>query len=326
MKQLANGNLFFGTGNDFGATGGNGIYEISMYGEILHSWPLGNYLMHHDVIELPNGNFLADVHDINAATVEDIIVEVDRNSGAIINTLDLKESLNYFRQTHTVDEVDWIHVNSLSWDNFDNTILVSGRTQGVIKLTESNEVKWILGTHQDWGFSGDGVDLSALLLTPLDANDQPITDTIYTYGYETHPDFEFPWFQHAVKRMPNGHYSMFDNGTSRNFTVAGPDNYSRAVEYEIDEENMTVKQIWDYGKERRIELFSRFVSDVDYRENENSFIMSVGGAQNGGSYGKVVEIDYDTKNVIYEATVLAPNCFFGLVCLHRTERMPLYPN
>ena len=327
MSRLKNGNFMFATGNVFGALGGNAVYEVDMLGNLVNSWQMGDLANHHQALELENGNFLVDVHDLNAETVEDLIIEIDRTSGAIVNMMDLKESLNQFRQVlNQADESDWIHVNSLSIDESDGNILVSGRTQGVIKLTHNNEVVWILGLHNEWGMSGNGTELDQYLLTPLDANDQPITDTIFTYGDSTHADFEFPWFQHAVKNTPSGNYSMFDNGTSRNFEVDAEGNYSRAVEYEIDEVNMTVKQVWEYGRERETETFSRFVSDVDYRDDEGSVIFSPGGVQHGGAtYGKVVEVDYPSGNVIFEATINAPNCFFGVVCLHRSERLSLYP-
>ena len=44
----------------------------------------------------------------------------------------------------------------------------------------------------------------------------------------------------------------FDNGTyrARPFAEKQPsaESYSRAVEYEVDEAAMTVKQVWDYGR------------------------------------------------------------------------------
>jgi arylsulfate sulfotransferase len=327
LKRGENGNLFFATGNVFNANGGNNIYEVDMTGDILNTWPLGDdYPAHHDILEKPNGNFLVHVYDKNSATVEDLTFEVDRTSGAIVNVMDMKIALDQYRRAWWPDEVDWVHANGMWWDERDNTIIHSGRTQGVWKQDEDDNVKWIISTHNGWGMSGNGVDLNTKLLTPLDANGDPITDTVYTYGYQIHPDFDWPWYQHAPKVLPNGNLILFDNGTTRNYIIAGPQSYSRAVEYEIDEVNMTVKQVWEYGKERGTETFSRFVSDVDYLEGSNSIVFTPGGVQTSTSYGKVVEIDRSTGNVIYEATVTPPNAFFGLVTMHRSERLSLYPD
>ena len=50
------------------------------------------------------------------------------------------------------------------------------------------------------------------------------------------------------------------------------DSYSRAVEYEIDEVNNSIKQIWQYGKERGSELFSPFIGTAEYLSNRNKLI------------------------------------------------------
>jgi len=52
-------------------------------------------------------------------------------------------------------------------------------------------------------------------------------------------------------------------------------NYSRAVEYKIDEAKGTVEQVWEYGKERGDEWYSPVTSVVRYRpETDTQFIYS----------------------------------------------------
>ena len=323
MERLQNGNLFFGNGN----TGT--IYEINMLGEILNTWPMPGYGFHHEVTEKPNGNFLVTVNKNGINTVEDHIIEIDRDSKQIINVWDLRESLDQERtawDTNLADiSEDWFHANALYYDETDNTIVVSGRTQGTVKLTGNNEVVWILAPHKEWATSGNGTELSQFLLQPLDANDQPITDQAVLTGDQNHPDFEWSWYQHAPLRMPNGNVMLFDNGDNRNYGSGSL--YSRAVEYEIDEDNMTIKQAWAYGKNRGEETYSRIVSDVDYHPDENHVFFIPGASNFGGSrYGKSIELDYSTGEVIFEATINPPEAAFGLITLHRTERMTMYPN
>ena len=317
MERLQNGNLYFGD------ISSNAIYEMDLQGNIIDTWTLPGYQFHHNVQEKPNGNFLVTVNKQGSSTIEDHIIEIDRNTKEIIRTWDLNQSLQYSRQTLATDPVDWIHVNAVIYDASDNTIIISGRTQALVKLDENNNVVWIMGCHKGWGTAGNGADLNNFLLQPLDKNDQPILDNNVLKGNTNHPDFEWNWYQHAPLLMPNGNVMLFDNGgDDRNFSGSGE--YSRAVEYEINAANKTVKQIWEYGKSRGAATFSHIVSDVDFLTGDNHVIFSPGAVNNTTNYGKVVEVDYATQNILFEATLTPPQSFYGIT-FHRTERLNLYP-
>ncbi|MDX1640567.1 MAG: aryl-sulfate sulfotransferase, partial [Balneolaceae bacterium] len=323
MERLQNGNFYFGFAEprEVEAEHADKIYEMNMLGEIINIWEMPGYTFHHEVHEKPNGNFVVTVDKIGEPTVEDYIIEIDRNSGEIINEWNLNESLDNTRRVLTDDEEDWFHANAVLYDDRDNTIIVSGRTQGVVKLTEQNEVVWIMGPGKSWGENEAGVDLGSLVLNPLDAEGDLIADQDVWGGSDNHEDFEWNWYQHAPMIMPNGNILLFDNGDNRNFKGTGP--YSRAVEFKVDEEALTIQQVWEYGKERGEETYSRIVSDVDYLEEDKSVIFSPGAIDFGKRYGKIVEIDYNSGNVVFEATITPPN---GFVTFHRTERLSLYPD
>lgn len=324
MERLQNGNLYFGYNDTDGVETEHSdkIYEINMLGEIINTWEMPGYKFHHEVHEKPNGNFVVTVDKIGEPTIEDYLIEIERNSGEIINEWNLNESLDNTRKAMTDDEEDWFHANAVYYDESDNSIVVSGRTQGVVKLSEQNDVIWIMGPHRGWDEAPDGTDLTQFLLQPLDAEGQPIEDDDVLDGSENHEDFEWNWYQHAPVKMSNGNILLFDNGDNRNFADAGP--YSRAVEYRVDEQEMTIQQVWEYGKERGADTYSRIVSDVDYLEDENTVVFSPGAIASNGRYGKAVEIDYETRNVVFEATITPPSGS-GYVTFHRTERLPLYP-
>ncbi|QEC66562.1 hypothetical protein FRZ67_04340 [Panacibacter ginsenosidivorans] len=316
MERLQNGDLYFGDIHS------NAIYEIDFLGNIIDTWTFPGYQFHHNVQEKPNGNFLVTVSKQGNSTTEDYIIEIDRSTKQIIRTWDLHASLRYSRQTLTTNPDDWIHVNAVIYDASDNTIIISGRTQALVKLDENNNVVWIMGCHKGWGNSGNGIDLNNFLLQPLNKNDQPITDQDVLDGYTNDPDFEWNWFQHAPLLMPNGNVMVFDNGgDNRNFSGAGQ--YSRAVEFEINTAHKTVKQIWAYGKERGAATFSGIVSDVDFLSNDNHVIFSPGAVNNITIYGKVIELDYATQNILFEATLTPPQSLYGIT-FHRTERLTLY--
>jgi arylsulfate sulfotransferase len=184
-------------------------------------------------------------------------------------------------------------------------------------------VVWILGSHRGWGAAGNGVALAPLLLNPLDRAGQPISDPAVRDGTATHPDFEWNWYQHAPLVMPNGHVMLFDNGgNNRNYSGSGQ--YSRAVEYEINTTAKTVRQVWSYGKARGVTTFSNIVSDVDFLAASNHVLWVPGAVNSGSRYGKIVELDYATQSVVFEATLTPPQTFFGIT-MHRAERLSLYP-
>lgn len=318
MERLENGNLFFGEART------DRIYEIDMLGNVINSWSMPGFSYHHHTIELPNGNFVLSVTKKDIETVEDFLIEIDRSSGAILTTWDLRESLDQTRTTLTEDSVDWIHVNGLAYDPSDQTVILSGRTQGVIKLNWDNEVQWIISPHRGWSPAGNGEDLKAFLLQPLDAGSNPISDQAVLNGTAVHPDFDWVWYQHAPKVLPDGRLLLFDNGFNR--ALGNAPLYSRAVIYEIDRTAMTIRQDWSYGESRGEETYSFVVSDADYHAESGTVIMSPGAVSaQPKPYGKVIEIDEQTRQVLNEETIIPPIAALQLVTFHRTERMSLYP-
>ncbi len=319
VERLANGNLYFGDGS----TGQ--IVEVDMLGHVIRTWPLPGHGFHHNVIEKPNGNFLVTTNKHGLPTIEDHILEIDRESGAIVQVWDLNESLDNRRRSWSTNRRDWFHANGLVYDPADDTIIVSGRVQGTVKLNRNNEVIWILAPHRGWNTSGSGADLSTRLLQPLDSSGIPITDPGVLDGTSNHEEFEWAWYQHAPEMTPRGTLLLFDNGDNRNYGLASGGPYSRAVEYRIDEEAMTVQQVWQYGKERRGSTFAGIVSDVDYHLREDNVVFMPGANHDAdGPNGKTIEVDYTTKRVVFEAVIRPSEAMYGIT-FHRVERLPLYP-
>jgi len=327
IERLQNGNFYLGESRT------DAIYEIDVYGEIINSWNLAPYEFHHNVQEKSDGNFLLtanvgnSIHLNGGLTEKDQIIEIDREGSGIVNIWDLKESLNEYRTVWGAsigaNPIDWAHGNAVIFDESDNTIIVSCQRQGLIKLDNENNVVWILAPHREWNMNRRGENLNDYLLTPLDVASNPITDENILNGYENHPDFEWNWYQHSPKLMTNGNIMLFDNGNIRNYTDA--EKYSRAVEYEINTNEKTVRQVWQYGKERGLETFASLVSDVDYLPHTNNVLFSPGYKTengNGAKGGKIVELDYLTKEVVFEARLSG----FSSFQFHRTERLSLYPD
>ncbi|MEM9917481.1 MAG: aryl-sulfate sulfotransferase [Bacteroidota bacterium] len=322
MTRMPNGHFIFGNRND------GAIYEINMLGEIVRRYSLHDYGFHHTVIAKPNGNLLVTVTDKGRSTEEDIIMELDGETGAIDNLWDLTLSLDPQRrawETNLADlDSDWFHANGLAFSPDDQSIIVSGRTQGTVKLDDNNRVVWIVAPHRGWESPRNSEDLQQYLLQPLDANGDPILDPQVLEGVSNHPDFEWPWYQHSPALTANGNLLLFDNGDNRNYGNAGK--YSRAVEYEINEIDKTIRQVWAYGKERGEETYSRVVSGIGSLDEKDNILFAPGAIDyNGETYGKVIEIDRQSGQRLFEATIRAPQTLW-IISFHNVHRLPIYPD
>ncbi|MGN8225474.1 aryl-sulfate sulfotransferase [Gracilimonas sp. BCB1] len=332
---------FNGDGTFF-AVFGVTIIEFDMLGNEQNRLVLEGNNMHHEIIKLPNDNYVIAVSRVGTTmikneeeitSVEDYIIEVDE-SGQIVNEWDMAEILDVNRTTLTDGGEDWFHMNSIWYSEDDNTLIISGRNQGVVKVDWDNNLKWILAPHKGWGKAGryeKTTETTPFLLTAVDDTGTPYSDAIQQ-GTEESVAFSWAWGQHAPLVLPNGNLFIFDNGFNRNFGNAP--NYSLGTEYEIDEEHMTVKQVWSYGSSRGEELYSSIISDVDYLPNTQNRLFMPGVVRTGdpNSYSKIVEVTYPNKEVVFESTLHFKNQLVNgqgwgnLDITYRAERIPLYQN
>lgn len=291
-----------------------GLYEIDMFGKIYKEYSLaGGY--HHDYYELPNGNLLVASDDFgnDDGTVEDVIVEVDKTTGAIVKTFDLKKILNMEDgKSENWTSYDWFHNNSVWYDEKTNSITLSGRHQdAVINIDyNSGKLNWIIGDKTEWSS-----EYQKYFFTPVG------------------PDFEWQWSQHAAMITPEGYVFIFDNGNNKSKIkdsyVDAENSYSRGVMYKIDTKNMTIEQVYEYGKERGSSFYSPYISDVDYLD-KGHYIVHSGGIVNadgkpsnqpaGLSGGNVLlksdTVEVKDDKVIFEIVFPTNN--------YRVEKMNIY--
>ncbi|GAA4881942.1 aryl-sulfate sulfotransferase [Ferrimonas pelagia] len=306
--------------------------------------PRGYQDASHEAVTMPNGDVLvraAKTNYINSRgdkvhTVRDHILQVNR-LGELVDVWVLPEIMDEYRDAllssldlgavcvnvdieqvgQTLDEMDldapygdlagvvagrnWAHVNSISYDPSDDGIILSFRHQGTAKITRDKQVKWILAPREGWRG-----ELAEKVLQPVDANGKPIECTIKG---KCEGDFDFSYTQHTSYLSPRGTVTVLDNGDGRwHEQPAMPtDKWTRFVEYDIDEENMTVKQVWEYGKERGYDWYSPITSNVEYVPDRNT-MFGFGGSVHllepgSRATGMINEIDYDTKEVKVEIRV-----------------------
>lgn len=238
-----------------------GLYEMDLMGKIYAEFDLpGGY--HHDYYEMPDGNLLVASNDFTSGdgTVEDVIVELDRQTGDIVRQFDLKNILDTDDgKSENWSSYDWFHNNSVWYDQTTNTVILSGRHKdAVIGLDyNSGDLKWIIGDPTNWD-----EEYQQYFFTPIGSN------------------FEWQWSQHAAMVTPEGYIFILDNGNNKSKNadsyVPASQSYTRGVMYKIDTDNMTIEQVWQYGKERGSEFYSPYISDVDYL-GENHYIVHSGG-------------------------------------------------
>ncbi len=278
-------------------------------------------------------NYPTSETDPNAPTatadiVDDPVIEFDPVTGSVLNRWPLTDILDPTRIGYgsiipsNVGGNDWGHANAVILDPgsnledpSDDGIIVSVRHQdAVIKFSRATgNLIWILGPHENWGS-----DFQPFLLTPVG---EP---------------FEWQYHQHAPMITPHGTLLLFDNGNNRAspFDAKLPDanNYSRVVEYSINEQTMEVSQVWEYGSNTPERLYSGFICDADWLSQTGNVLATFGGTTlvNGvptaGRTARIIEVDPATSTKVFELVIDEPNPIQRGWIVYRSERIAdLYP-
>jgi len=365
--RLANGNLI-------ALVGYNRVEEFDMLGNRVASWhaadhpnpeadalvpedsiPVAIETFHHDVHEMPSGNLLtlstemrviddypSSVSDeaaprAAANVIGDVVVEFARD-GSIVHEWKLMDMLDVGRlgyeslgaiwgQWAYVDveggTKDWSHANSVYFDPATDSILVSLRHQeAVISFSrETGELNWILGSHEGWAEAW-----TPFLLQP-------------------EGEFEWQFHQHAAELTASGSLILFDNGNNRALPPDPPldaaDSYSRAVEYVIDAQRGTVRQVWSHGGPGEQVYYSPFISEADQLPVTGNVLITDGGRVSdelggqsgqivgGHHWGRILEVSHtEPPETVFELQVGSrlPDQRDGWA-IYRSERLSgLYPD
>lgn len=296
LTHLRNGNFLIPSGDVIPDTYNNltCVHEITPLGKLIHTYYV--YGIHHDIREKEDGNLIFAASKEGAESQNDYIVEIDRETGKKVRDWDLMEIIPmtaYDTQPpYNGGLSNWLHNNAIWYIEEEDAFIISGRHQNMVMKfdAQTKEIRWILS--ETVGELNES--LRPYLLMPA----------------EDGSEFEYPTSQHAAMQTPEGDLMLFDNRNQEEQSADGSLDqsrlYSRAVRYEIDEENMTVKQVWQYGKERGTEIFSSFISDVDYLAPEH-YLIDFGGMyklEDGISYDHVLT-PADVKNTAQkQATII----------------------
>ncbi len=250
IRKLPNGNILaFSNPPVYRPYHVEKVLEINPFGEKLAEIDIPE-LLHHEAREMPNGNFLVATNSVypvdgDGLPEEEVVIEITP-SGAIVDSWDFNVILDSARPalpTTAVLPDDWIHINAVIYDEVDDAIIISGRGQNAVAKVDrvTKEVIWIIAPHNDWK-----PELQSKLLTPTNFED----DRDWCYG------------QHAPMILENGNIFIFDNGDQRKELTPATEDYSRGVEYSINEQTMEITKVAEYGNDR-LDLYSQFQGDVD---------------------------------------------------------------
>ncbi|MGE5455672.1 MAG: aryl-sulfate sulfotransferase [Ignavibacteriales bacterium] len=288
-----------------------GLVEIDLLGKVYFEYTLpGGY--HHDTYEMENGNLLVSTNNFEDNTVEDYIVEIDRKTGEIVKKINLKDilpidqGLNQYAVAY-----DWFHNTSVWYDKKTNSITLSGRNQDAIVNINYDTLKidWIIGDPSDWN------------------------KDMQKYFFKPTNNLEWPWASHAAMILPNGNLFVFDNGNNRSKKyeeyVKPENNYSRGVIYKYNTNNMTIEEVWSYGKTRGSDFYSPDLSDVDYL-GKNHYLIHSGGHNKVDGY--VSNVPAEDENAILSSTtveLLNDKVIFEIkfpTNYYHVEKLSLYAN
>lgn len=227
------------------------FYALDSTYAVVDSFRCGNGLTtdFHELRVLPNGHALLMSYETrimdmtpyhprglpDAEVVGLVIQEIDRAKNVVFEW----KSWDHFDVTDAVGiplgarRVDYVHGNSLDVDRDGNLILSSRSLNEVTKISRATgDVIWRLGgTRNEFRFKDGATEFSR---------------------------------QHFARMVGPGRLLLYDNGNFRSPPV------SRAVEYEIDEVQKTVKQVWEYR--HTPDVFGAFSGSAQRLPNGNTLV------------------------------------------------------
>ncbi|MBC2223740.1 aryl-sulfate sulfotransferase [Listeria seeligeri] len=322
FKELKNGHLLYLTKYDNADDTYSLLLETDYLGKIYHAYSMtteaeseqsgssSKSAIHHDAIELPSGNLLLTIND-DTKYMEDTMIEIDRQTGEVVKTIDLKDILpeEFYKdyKARSDGKVDWFHQNAIWYDESDDSIIISSRSQDTVMKIDYNstKIKWILSDKEGWPDS-----YKKYLLTP------------------TGDDFKYSAGQHAVEILPDQDDNsdtvdilLYDNNeviTRGDEDESGK--YSEAVQYRINEKTKKVEMVFSFGKDLGEDYWTEIVGGARYMETTGNYLVNFGHRKDGKE-SSIIELN-QAGEVVFEMNLTS---FPESAWAYRAERFSLYP-
>ncbi len=179
----------------------------------------------HELRLLPNGHALLMSYDNQKVDMSTIVAGGNPHAtvtGLIVQELDSAKNVvfqwrswDHFQITDATHEnlqgavIDYVHGNAIEVDTDGNFIISSRHMDEITKIDRTTgDIIWRFGgKNNEFAFEKDSIKFS---------------------------------HQHAIRRLDNGNFIMFDNG---NFHTP---QFTRILEYKLDQQNKTAQLMWQY--------------------------------------------------------------------------------
>jgi hypothetical protein len=236
----------------------------------------------HDFQILPGGNALLMIYD--AETIDMRKVVWGGQSDAVVTGLVIQE----------MDPSRNVIFEWRSWDHFSFFDSSASLYDKNIDLIHGNSVE----------LSTDGnLLVSSRNLSEITKIDLQTGDVLWRLGGKANM-FKFvngdPFaYQHDVRQLPNGNLTVFDNHGSTESLAP-----SRGVEYQLDETDKTVTQVWDYTPGSPV--LATYMGNTQRLADGNTFL-SWGAPYTKAKYTYLSITEVDPSNsVLFEFTFDQP--------------------
>ena len=216
----------------------------------------GYYTDVHELVFLNNGHYLLIGDDYEYVDMSQIVPGGNTNAlvlGIVIQELDQNKnvvfqwrSFDHFKITDatsdinlTAGEIDYAHTNAIEIDADSNIIISNRNMDEITKINRTTgDIIWRWGgKNNQFTFVNDNIGFS---------------------------------HQHAIRRIANGDYTLFDDG-NLHFSIMS----SRALEYNLDQVNKIASLVWQF--KNTPDEYSTFMGYVQRLDNGNTLIGWGGG-------------------------------------------------
>jgi hypothetical protein len=249
-------------------------FEFEFLDSILN--PTSLSIDFHDMLILKNGRILMllrkqltiDMSEIvpggqkEATILSNVLVETDKTGQiywqwSALDHLKITDATSKINLTQKY--IDLTHVNSMDVDESGNVLISLRHYDQIIKINrQTGNIIWKMG-----GSESNGNQFTF------------VNDTVDGFFGFSH--------QHTAMFLGNGNILLYDNGNLRE------PQYSRAVEYSIDEVKMTATKVWEY----------RYSPDIYQPSMGSAFRLPNGNTLINWGKEKITEVRYD-KSIALE--------------------------
>jgi hypothetical protein len=208
----------------------------------------GEWLDGHELRLLPDGHAVVMIYEARTMDLTSVVSGGRPDAGVVglmVQELDSARnvvfqwsSFDWMDVTDAADDVDltsshidWTHGNAIEVEDNGDFIVSCRNTDEIAKISRATgELVWRFGGKRN-----------------------QFTFTNETRGFR---------HQHAIRRLRDGNVILFDNGNG-----VGD---SRAVEYHLDEENLTATTVWEHHHDPPVD--AEFMGYAQRLQNGNTFI------------------------------------------------------